>query len=698
MSPLKIYIKILLLCVLCSVRAFSQAPKDCTTPPVGVAGGSFALSQDLICIDANTKTGSITVNNAQTGKAGVTVGNVSYVFDYKDGILGNPSTVLSQITTKQFGPADAGKDIYILQYLNGSDGKAYVTCRSVHIYSTDMPNVQVSSCGTTAKLTFPVDAANRYDFYKIVWENGAALDKVPVTGGYPFTIPHTYTGSQSRIMTVVGGYNHPFPPVGFPDLEAGCNSTPFIKTFSPSSNLYISRLEMTDNGMGAKMEFKNFLAGKTYKFKADKNNAGTFGIDVGTGKDGALVIPATLDSAATYCFRIDDQDECGNPLKSEAICSITEKPQVISKSEVKLDWNHPGGKTVEYDVQRTESGGIFIVQNPSPKTKNTFNDTKDILCNKIYTYQIVGTYTLGTFGTVTTVSAKKSVSTNIPSTLPAKDPIGTASVEQANTTIKIIIRDSKTEPKYRFYRSVDSENNFSLVKETDGNNGGANQFEDKNVDPIRHRYCYRVTYSDECGNWSAPTSPLCSILLTSDGPGSLKWTDFIEDPTYKTYVTYDVSEVDSLTGLMKGNPLVSHTPDTRAIVNLLDAGDSKSFIIRAIYMPPGLPAGTAFSSLSNTVTFTIPARIFIPTAFTPNGDGSNENFTAKGVHIQIFNMVIYDRWGKPIFETNKLEDGWDGNMDDRTTVAPAGTYNYVATVTDTHGQKFTRTGSVMLIR
>ena len=149
---------------------------------------------------------------------------------------------------------------------------------------------------------------------------------------------------------------------------------------------------------------------------------------------------------------------------------------------------------------------------------------------------------------------------------------------------------------------------------------------------------------------------------------------------------------------MKGNPLYSHIVDTKAIVNLLDAGDSKSFIVKANYMPPGLPAGTSFGSLSNTVTFTIPAKIFIPTAFTPNGDGSNENFKAKGIHIQEFNMVIYDRWGKPIFETNKIDDGWDGNMDDRSSQAPTGTYNYVASITDTHGQKFTRTGSVMLIR
>ncbi|MBL7922175.1 MAG: gliding motility-associated C-terminal domain-containing protein [Bacteroidia bacterium] len=53
--------------------------------------------------------------------------------------------------------------------------------------------------------------------------------------------------------------------------------------------------------------------------------------------------------------------------------------------------------------------------------------------------------------------------------------------------------------------------------------------------------------------------------------------------------------------------------------------------------------------------------IFIPNTFTPlNADGLNDVFTVKGINFNEFNMMIFNRWGEKIHETNDPVQGWDG--------------------------------------
>jgi gliding motility-associated-like protein len=88
--------------------------------------------------------------------------------------------------------------------------------------------------------------------------------------------------------------------------------------------------------------------------------------------------------------------------------------------------------------------------------------------------------------------------------------------------------------------------------------------------------------------------------------------------------------------------------------------------------------------------------IYIPNTFTPNGDGINDVFQAKGVGIIKFNMQIFDRWGHLVFETKDFFTPWDGKKggDD----IKQDTYIWKAQVTDLRGQKHYLTGHVNMIR
>ena len=67
--------------------------------------------------------------------------------------------------------------------------------------------------------------------------------------------------------------------------------------------------------------------------------------------------------------------------------------------------------------------------------------------------------------------------------------------------------------------------------------------------------------------------------------------------------------------------------------------------------------------------------IFVPNAFTPNGDGHNDLLRPINLNnepVTQFRFAIYDRWGQRIFESRNPSSGWDGTM--QGTEQPTGTY------------------------
>ena len=71
-------------------------------------------------------------------------------------------------------------------------------------------------------------------------------------------------------------------------------------------------------------------------------------------------------------------------------------------------------------------------------------------------------------------------------------------------------------------------------------------------------------------------------------------------------------------------------------------------------------ANTSITSLSNTAEALPKATLYIPSAFTPNGDGINDKFGVKAQNITDFNLRIYNRWGELVFESDNIADLWDG--------------------------------------
>lgn len=93
-------------------------------------------------------------------------------------------------------------------------------------------------------------------------------------------------------------------------------------------------------------------------------------------------------------------------------------------------------------------------------------------------------------------------------------------------------------------------------------------------------------------------------------------------------------------------------------------------------------------------------RWFMPNAFTPNDDGTNDIFMGKGnlVGAQNYNFSIWNRWGERVFETNNHDIGWNGRKDNVGELAPNDVYLYLVTYTGPRGKDFRLEGFATVVR
>jgi len=87
-------------------------------------------------------------------------------------------------------------------------------------------------------------------------------------------------------------------------------------------------------------------------------------------------------------------------------------------------------------------------------------------------------------------------------------------------------------------------------------------------------------------------------------------------------------------------------------------------------------------------------QLFMPNAFTPNNDGINDVLLPI-TSVQApkdARLMVFDRWGAPLFTTEDLHRGWDGGE------APTGVYVWKLWITDALGEAHERAGHVLLLR
>ncbi|MCU0433034.1 MAG: PKD domain-containing protein [Bacteroidia bacterium] len=103
---------------------------------------------------------------------------------------------------------------------------------------------------------------------------------------------------------------------------------------------------------------------------------------------------------------------------------------------------------------------------------------------------------------------------------------------------------------------------------------------------------------------------------------------------------------------------------------------------------------------TDSVCIDLEATLFVPNAFTPNGDGDNEVFLPLGIGLDPaqYQLWIYDRWGNMIFFTDNPQTGWDGRANNGAEIAQQDVYVWKLKCADVTGRKHNLLGTVTLIK
>jgi gliding motility-associated-like protein len=88
--------------------------------------------------------------------------------------------------------------------------------------------------------------------------------------------------------------------------------------------------------------------------------------------------------------------------------------------------------------------------------------------------------------------------------------------------------------------------------------------------------------------------------------------------------------------------------------------------------------------------------IYIPNAFSPDGDGVNETFRVYSKGLRNMTLQIFNRWGEKMFESNELTKGWDGYYKGKEQIPEV--YVYVAYLEFLDGYKTIKKGSLTIVK
>ncbi len=217
---------------------------------------------------------------------------------------------------------------------------------------------------------------------------------------------------------------------------------------------------------------------------------------------------------------------------------------------------------------------------------------------------------------------------------------------------------------------------------------------DRQVDPSSDSYCYYIVNEDQCGNVSEKGNEGCSILLDGESgfhESRLSWSayrEYLEGvQDYRVY--RKPVEKPSFEGLAVVADSTLEYADRE-----LDLGSGLFYYyVEAVEDSGGLGG----VSRSNEILLHQQPIGFLPSAFTPNGDGRNDIWKLESSYIREVAIRVYSRWGSLVYASDNKNEAWNGT--DGSTPVPAGTYVYTIRFTGYDREEpYTDTGTVTLIR
>jgi gliding motility-associated-like protein len=115
------------------------------------------------------------------------------------------------------------------------------------------------------------------------------------------------------------------------------------------------------------------------------------------------------------------------------------------------------------------------------------------------------------------------------------------------------------------------------------------------------------------------------------------------------------------------------------------------------YILTGYNSSKCFSSDTiNVIVIEDCGEMYVPNAFSPNGDGVNDELRVRGICLETLTFMIFNRWGEKVFESNDIHVGWDGTYHGEKMNTAVFVYRLEGKTYS--GKGFSLKGNVTLIR
>ncbi len=421
------------------------------------------------------------------------------------------------------------------------------------------------------------------------------------------------------------------------------------------------------------------------------------------------------DCSKIFAYAIVTLDKCGK--RSPGSYGIPDARQTISltlpkisscERKAHLTWTPyytmPGGLG-GYKVYRNDNLGVLteVYDTKNPSTL-LYTDSYNFISGHLYTYFVRAYSTNGLYSSSSCLKTSTYMGQNIPDTV----YIMQVSVEN-DSYIKL---DYMYKPDYTVnnlqLERRDSPSGQWVVIDSASETGIGNvaghfgSFIDTTARVHNQSYTYRLTVVDSCkAIVRLSFNTATSIYLeqeTSATDNRISWNMY--DTWLKGIDRYDIfRRIDGIpaTGVLALSVSGSTNSFSEPSTNFDPKSEVCYWVVAHENAGNQLTSPLVIYSKSNIRCIEKDPTLFMPNAFTPEGIKNNRlrpvvTFVDPGA----FKMIVFDRWGREIFETTDIVSGWDGSINGQ--IADTGLYSYLVTYKAFDGREYIKRGTASIIR
>ncbi|MBX2816983.1 MAG: gliding motility-associated C-terminal domain-containing protein [Saprospiraceae bacterium] len=206
---------------------------------------------------------------------------------------------------------------------------------------------------------------------------------------------------------------------------------------------------------------------------------------------------------------------------------------------------------------------------------------------------------------------------------------------------------------------------------------------------------YQITLVDQCDTTvrsAVGSSMHLQVSTNEQNNNTLNWTPF--DLSGRELVSYSLCKITNM-----GTGEVTDLPIDQ--LQFVEAVDPMQASLEVCYLTKAIhtnASGTdTLTALSNQACLEQKVEAYLPNAFAPSG--TNREFRPEFIFaggISAYRMLVFNRWGVQLFESNDPNQGWDGRV--KGELMPTGVYTYVIEIEQAGAEKRVQGGTVTLIR